>query len=128
MAAAGGSKRSLWRLHPWGGAARHGAVQRSAALCCPALASGGKPHNPSKFGLRGEGGGAMSGGVHADYCFLAAGKGVSMLTTTCWDPERTLRARGHFVMVLRRRQGDFFLLRRKKPGAKPAMSGDVHAD
>eukprot|EP00661_Eupelagonemidae_sp_cell13_P021237 gene21237-biopygen7112 len=66
MAAAGGSKRSPWRLHSWVGAARHGAAQRSAAqrcggdggaarrcavlrgaaLCCPALASGGKPHNP----------------------------------------------------------------------------------
>eukprot|EP00661_Eupelagonemidae_sp_cell13_P009469 gene9469-biopygen13773 len=55
MAAAGGSKRSPWRLHSWVSAARRGAAQRSAAqrcggggtaLCCPALASGDKPHNP----------------------------------------------------------------------------------
>eukprot|EP00661_Eupelagonemidae_sp_cell13_P020418 gene20418-biopygen10109 len=66
MAAAGGSKKSPWRLHSWVGAARHSAAQRSAAqrcgsgggaarrcvalrgaaLCCPAPPSGVEPHNP----------------------------------------------------------------------------------
>eukprot|EP00661_Eupelagonemidae_sp_cell13_P008786 gene8786-biopygen7649 len=73
----------------------------------------------SKFGLR-EGGHAITGGVHADYCFLAAGKGVSMLATLFWNPERPLRAwaLGTFYGA----QAD--IARREQLDLKPLLDGD----